>query len=253
MYAIIDISEHNGKVDFELLNKYADGVIIRLGYGDNLKSQDDAQAKRNISECNRLNIPYGVYLYSYAENETMLNSEIEHINRLLIEYDAKPTLPIYLDIEESKTWSVACELAIKFVRYYKKTKYKCGIYSSAYWWKYCLKSSLLRNGYEWVAQYNDTCQIDKWYMWQFTDKFKIGNNLFDCSYLNDDIVKYIDTDRVLKDVSRETLDKWNNKYEQIAKDVLNNKYGTGVDRKKKILSMGYDYEMVQDFVNEMLK
>ncbi len=30
---------------------------------------------RNVSECERLGIPYGVYLYSYAQNTDMAASE----------------------------------------------------------------------------------------------------------------------------------------------------------------------------------
>ena len=40
-----------------------DFVMLRAGYGQN---NIDAQFTRNISECNRLGIPVGVYWFSYA-------------------------------------------------------------------------------------------------------------------------------------------------------------------------------------------
>ena len=61
---LIDVSEHNGKIDWETVKNYIDGAIIRCGYGMDETNQDDKQWKRNVAECERLGIPFGVYLYS---------------------------------------------------------------------------------------------------------------------------------------------------------------------------------------------
>lgn len=64
----IDVSEHNGQINWEQVK--ASGVefaIIRCGYGQNKTGQDDKQWIRNVTECERLGIPYGVYLYSYIK------------------------------------------------------------------------------------------------------------------------------------------------------------------------------------------
>jgi GH25 family lysozyme M1 (1,4-beta-N-acetylmuramidase) len=42
-------------------------AILQLGYGSDDTSQDDEQFNRNVSECERLGIPWGAYLYSYAQ------------------------------------------------------------------------------------------------------------------------------------------------------------------------------------------
>ncbi|MFQ7551159.1 MAG: hypothetical protein ACLRMZ_13610 [Blautia marasmi] len=60
---IIDVSEHNGRIDWEEARKHIDGVIIRCGYGMDQANQDDKYWKRNADECTRLEIPFGVYLY----------------------------------------------------------------------------------------------------------------------------------------------------------------------------------------------
>ena len=63
----IDVSVHNGEIDWVKVK--ADGIdfaIIRCGYGQNQTNQDDSRWEYNVSECERLGIPYGVYLYSYA-------------------------------------------------------------------------------------------------------------------------------------------------------------------------------------------
>ena len=61
---IIDVSVHNGVIDWEKVKPYIEGAIIRCGYGSDMESQDDKQWKRNADECTRLGIPFGTYLYS---------------------------------------------------------------------------------------------------------------------------------------------------------------------------------------------
>ena len=64
-------------------------------------SQDDTQFARNLSECERLGIPHGVYLYSYAVNDTQAKSELAHILRLIKGH--KFEYPIFLDCEQAVT------------------------------------------------------------------------------------------------------------------------------------------------------
>ena len=62
---MIDVSSWQGDVDWAKAK--ADGVegtIIRLGYG--WGNDADTKAQRNINECKRLGIPFGIYWYSYA-------------------------------------------------------------------------------------------------------------------------------------------------------------------------------------------
>ena len=96
---IIDVSEHQGIINWDAVKGNVDGVIIRCGYGDNITSQDDRQWARNISECERLGIPRGVYLYSYADSDAHAQSVLQHLLRLLAVHSFQ--LPVYL----------ACELA----------------------------------------------------------------------------------------------------------------------------------------------
>lgn len=62
---VIDVSAWQGNINWQAVkNSGVEGAIIRIGYGwDN---GFDKQALRNISECRRLGIPFGIYLYSYA-------------------------------------------------------------------------------------------------------------------------------------------------------------------------------------------
>lgn len=96
----VDISYHNGIINFELLKNAVDYVIIRCGYGQDMASQDDKQWNRNVGECERLGIPYGVYFYSYAKTKANIEGEINHCLRLLKGHT--PTLPVFLTVKKKE-------------------------------------------------------------------------------------------------------------------------------------------------------
>lgn len=58
---LIDVSEHNGVIDWNQVKGHIDGAIIRCGFGMDQADQDDKQWSRNVAECERLGIPFGVY------------------------------------------------------------------------------------------------------------------------------------------------------------------------------------------------
>lgn len=55
----IDVSNANGRVNWDKLKGNIDFAILRCGYGSDIASQDDEQWARNVAECNRLGIPWG--------------------------------------------------------------------------------------------------------------------------------------------------------------------------------------------------
>ena len=58
MFNGIDVSRHQGNIDWDSVKPNVDFAIIRAGFG---KNNIDAKATRNVSECERLGIPYGLY------------------------------------------------------------------------------------------------------------------------------------------------------------------------------------------------
>lgn len=91
---IIDVSTHQGTIDFSALKGNVEGVIIRAGYG---KGNIDAQFKRNASECNRLGIPCGAYWFSYAYTASMAQAEAKSFINAVKPY--KMELPLAFDYE----------------------------------------------------------------------------------------------------------------------------------------------------------
>ena len=170
----IDVSEHNGKIDWAKVK--ADGIdfaVIRCGYGTDLKNQDDKYWEYNISECERLGIPYGVYLYSYANTKEKAKSEAEHVLRLLKGHS--PAYPVYYDLEDEKVKPLSSrekgELASVFCDRVSKAGYKTGIYANLDWWENQLTDAAFNNTSwsKWIAQYNSSCQYKGQYdIWQCT-------------------------------------------------------------------------------------
>ncbi len=182
----IDVSEHQGTIDWEKVKAAGiDFVMIRCGYGSNFSSQDDKQWLRNVSECERLGIPYGVYLYSYARNTAMAQSEAQHVLRLLS--GRKPSFPVYYDMEDSSTQSSdLASIAQTFCTTIQNSGYAVGVYSFLQWWNTRLTDSCFSNWYRWVAQWNSSCDYQGSYaIWQYTSNGSVDgiDGRVDMNYL----------------------------------------------------------------------
>lgn len=162
---VIDVSEHQGTINWDAVKGHIDGAILRCGYGDNIASQDDKQWKRNADECTRLGIPFGVYIYSYATSDAQARSEAEHVLRLISGY--KLSYPIYLDLEQAGTETGAIQRANIFGDIIENAGYWCGVYANTNWWTNYLVG--LERFVKWVAQYNSVCTYQGTYdIWQYT-------------------------------------------------------------------------------------
>ena len=149
---IIDVSEHQGTINWEAVKGQIDGAIIRCGYGDDVASQDDAQWIRNATECERLGIPYGAYLYSYCTNEAHLQSEIAHIKRLLS--GRKLRFPFYIDIEDPglSFSTFKADYFIRMGQAIEDAGYWFGVYANLNWFNNCIGGKLDRFT-KWCAAY----------------------------------------------------------------------------------------------------
>ena len=103
---VIDVSSWQGDIDWAKAK--ADGVegaIIRLGFG--WGNDADTKAQRNINECKRLGIPFGIYWYSYAEDASGSRQEGNDVVSKLRQFGVSPNdlkYPVYYDLE-SWTWT----------------------------------------------------------------------------------------------------------------------------------------------------
>lgn len=171
----IDVSHYQGDIDWAKVKQTdIEFAIIRCGYGDDDRSQDDLYFAQNIQGCENNNIPYGIYIYSHATNTEMAKSEADHVLRLVSETNAKPTFPIYYDIEdktqESLSGTILGDIAETFCNEMIKAGYKVGIYSNLTWWNNRLTDKRFEKWDKWVAQFNSNCDYGSQYnIWQYTE------------------------------------------------------------------------------------
>lgn len=103
---VIDVSSWQGDIDWAKAKAGGvEGAIIRLGFG--WGNDADAKAQRNINECKRLGIPFGIYWYSYAEDASGSRQEGNDVVSKLRQFGVRPNdlkYPVYYDLE-SWTWT----------------------------------------------------------------------------------------------------------------------------------------------------
>ena len=97
----IDVSHHQGIIDWETVQQEIDYAIVRLC--DFYHQQPDGTCKldkqfeNNIKKCEELNIPVGVYYYSHATTEEEAVTEARFVADSLKAYSLE--YPVYMDIE----------------------------------------------------------------------------------------------------------------------------------------------------------
>ena len=100
MVKVIDISKHNGSIDFSKVKADGiSGVIIRAGYGRHI-SQKDPTFEAYYSGAKAAGLNVGTYWYSYADNPTDAKTEADVFLEAI--KGKRFELPVYLDIEEEK-------------------------------------------------------------------------------------------------------------------------------------------------------
>ena len=162
---VIDVSEHNGHIsDWKKVidDNGVDGVIVRLGYS----GTEDKELAHNIKELNRLRIPYGVYLYTYAENETDAENDANQTIELLKKYKMNLSYPIYYDVENweygNKTKRAPSDTGtwVKIINKYMATMKQAGYQNvKVYSYRQLLQTRLnypdILQHVNWVAAYTD--------------------------------------------------------------------------------------------------
>lgn len=177
----VDVSSHQGKIDWEAAKK--DGVdfaIIRAAWSTpytNSKGEYqngiDSYWECNVSECERLGIPYGAYIYSYATQANYAVEYADHILKLLEGHT--PSYPIYIDIEDESTrYGNLNAVAKAFCERVEDAGLRAGVYASKSWFTDYLASSELDQWSKWVAQYYSECTYAGSYdMWQASSSTEV--------------------------------------------------------------------------------
>ena len=178
----IDVSEHQGRIDWDAVKASGiDFAILRVGFGaPSFGGRIDYQFNRNISECERLGIPYGVYVYSYAFDNQQAADEASMVIDCLSGHN--PRLPVYYDLEDKTIiadgrQSGIASRAQTFCNKISSAGYKPGIYANLNWFNNILTDPVFKSGSwdHWIAQYNSQCHYTGSYsFWQYTSRGKVS-------------------------------------------------------------------------------
>lgn len=193
MAVVIDVSGHDGLIDWDSAKEHIEGVIIRIGYGSDYAYQDDKQAVQNMDECERLGIPYGVYIYSYAMTMQETESEISHTLRML--KGRNPVRGVWFDMEDADEYkknhgmdvyseedrTLLTDICIRFIEEMHSRGYITGVYANYDYYKNVLDTNRLSmtEGFNmWLAHWDVEEPDMDCMMWQF-GAYRIGDHEFD--------------------------------------------------------------------------
>ena len=170
---VIDVSEHNGEVDWRAVKSAGYHAIIRAGFGRfDSGGRLDYQWERNVSECERLGIPWGAYWYSYATRAESGAVEASHLLAAVEGHD--PSYPLYFDSEEPGTEQVADAACKAFADTIEGAGYWAGVYCSRSWLSAHLSQATRDRLTLWVADWTATWRgAEDWDMWQYTDSAQV--------------------------------------------------------------------------------
>ena len=193
---VIDVSYHQGQIDWnKVYNSGIYGVMLRIGYWNT----EDGRLSEYINEVKRLGIPYGIYIFSYANTTNGANIEANFTKSIISKYNLNPTLGIYYDLED---WYISADNTsnslskdqydniartyINSVSNYVGSKYKVKVYADLNHVNNRF-GSYARSESDWIAHYNASeCGYKGSYsLWQYTSSGTIDGirGYVDLNYL----------------------------------------------------------------------
>ena len=189
----IDISEHNGRID---LSAYRDQfVMIRAGWGWSV-DQKDKMFERNIGECLKYKIPFGVYWYSYAPVQETAETEADVFLEVIRPWKDKISMGVWVDQEDADGWKVKngfrmerkyiSEITSIMCEKIRREGYHAGIYCS----------------YSWLKYLDDSCQnYDLWIAHWGTNDGRVQKDLSKICSVHQYASKDLDLDICFRELS----------------------------------------------------
>lgn len=241
----IDVSTWQSNINYEnVKNDNIEFAIIRCGYGQR-SSQKDNQFEKHYAGFKNVGIPVGAYHYSYAS--TVEGAKKEAYNCLEFIKGKNFDLPIFYDLEDNTTVKASretiTEMAKAFCDILIEHGYKAGIYANLNWFNNKMNIKELEKYYIWLAQWNDKITANfKVDYWQYTSKGSVNG-----------ISGNVDMDYQVKAEEQEKpIEPSKKSIEELAQEVIAGKWGNGHDRVVRLTNAGYNYNEVQNRVNEIL-
>lgn len=188
----IDVSSHQGNVDFQKVSK--DGisfVILNAGYGRSA-SQKSIYFDPNYGKAKAAGLMIGAYWYSYAVSAADAVAEAQACMEAI--KGKELDLPVFIDIEEQSQFAKGREfcsaVADAFCAEIIKHGYKAGLYISYSPLMDYINPEVREKYPVWVAQYHTECQYKSAVIWQYTDSGRVDGitGAVDMNSLMDDTI-----------------------------------------------------------------
>lgn len=257
-YNGLDLSSYQKGINFDIIQKNGiDFIILRGGYtgwGTGKSYYKDSCFDDFYFECKKRKIPVGVYWYSCANSYELGKAEAQFLyNKCLkgkfFEY------PIYIDVEDShhqlKSKQGTTNAICGFCETLEKLGFYAGVYANRNWFTNYIYLNQIKQFDKWIAVWGkDKPTFTFFGVWQNSDTGRIGGKRVDTdiAYINyPEIIKNKGLNGYGKSVQKKKTN------EQIAKEVIQGKWGNGKDRKDKLTKAGYNYAEIQKIVNKILR
>lgn len=186
----IDLSEHNGSIDFnKVKNAGVEFVILRVGWIGNKENHTiDKKFEEYYNMAKAVGLQIGFYVYSYVTSESAMLSAINWVKNKIAGKTRE--YPIFLDVEDGQISSLSKEQLTNLCKYFCNNFENSGIYANLDWFKNKLNVRELTNYKIWLAQWTSAenhkaeFKVD---LWQYTSSGKV-----------DGITGNVDLNRCLK-------------------------------------------------------
>lgn len=265
-YQGIDVSHYNKPINWELVKNQIDFAILKLGnIGDGNKFWLDETFELNYSECKKLGIPIGLYVYSYTNEITNIDDCAREVVNYLNNKDLD--LPIYIDMEDKEIKpegrNKLTQLVIEFNTIVEQAGHWAGVYANLDWWKnYLNKDELIPRYTSWIAHTDNTNNQNK-YEGQY-DMFQYSweGHIEGCDGNNGDVDMNIMYRDLINEIAGtkpqpipEPIPTPQKDINEIVEEVIAGWWGdkkSTPTRKQRLEEAGYNYDEVQARVNERL-
>ncbi len=206
----IDVSEHNGVINWDIAKNSINFAILRLGWIGNKNNHTlDKQFERNYAECKRLGIPVGIYVYCYCTSVETAKAGANWTTKQLQGKNIE--LPVYIDMEDASIANcgrdVLTNICIAFNTIVEQNGKWAGVYANQNWFNNYLNKEELKKRYTcWIASYKKGigCYKGEYDIWQNSSSGKISgiNGNVDTNYMYRDLVAEIGNKSVSQTVAQ---------------------------------------------------
>ena len=249
-----DISTWQGGIDYNAIKSRVKYCILRAGF-DTVEDNEFVNHYNNLQGLN-----LGAYWYSYAESPDDARREARTFLKVI--EDRKFTMPLFLDLEDPSIQNLGRdtlnEIVNAFGEVIENAGYYFGVYTNLNWYRNVISGYELNKKYDWwIACWGDYAPdpaygID-YGIWQFTSNYNDFGTKLDANYVFKDYptiirnagLNHLTDEPTPTPTPSKTID-------ELAREVLEGKWGNGEERVKRLTDAGYDYNAVQNRVNELL-